>query len=104
MMLNLVKAKLALIIKSASVKHEPLLVLYFCLDITDCIRWVYLKGDGLAAIEHLHEDLHAKVEVQGGVVLDLMIGSTRPIILELVAGQEEALMATDLSPDVGDRV
>jgi hypothetical protein len=104
MMLNLVKAKLALITKSASVKHEPLLVLYLCLDITDCIRWVYLKGDGLAAIEHLHEDLHAEVEVQGGVVLDLIIGSKRPIILELVAGQEEALMATDLSPDVGDRV
>jgi len=105
MMLNLVKAKLALITKSASVKHEPLLVLYLCLDITDCIRWVYLKGDGLAAIEHLHEDLHAKVEVQGRVILDLRaVVSTRPIILELVAGQEEALVATNLFPGISDRV
>jgi hypothetical protein len=51
-----------------------------------------------AAVKHLHKDLHAEVEVQGGVVLDLMIGSKRSIVL--VAGQEEALVATDLSPDV----
>jgi hypothetical protein len=42
MMLNLVKTKLALVIKSAAVKDEPLLVLYLCLD---CIRWLYLNGD-----------------------------------------------------------
>jgi len=35
MVLNLVRAKLALIIKSAAIKDNPLLVLYLCLDITD---------------------------------------------------------------------
>jgi hypothetical protein len=34
-----------------------------------------------------------------------MIGSKRSVVLELVAGQKEALMvAADLSPDIGDRV
>ena len=103
MVLNLVRPKLALIIKSAAIKDNPLLVLYLCLDITDCIRWVYLKGDG-PAVEHLHENLRAEVEVQGSVVLDLIVVSKCSIILELVAGQEQALVAADLSPDVGDRV
>ena len=63
------QSQLALLIKSVAVKDDPLLVLYLCLDITDCIRWLDLKGDGLA-IEHLHENLHAEVEVQGRIVLD----------------------------------
>ena len=89
--------------KAAAVKDDPLLVLYLCLDITDCIRWVYLKGDGLA-VEHLHANLRAEVEVLGSVVLDLIVVSKCSIILELVASQEEALVATNLSPDMSDRV
>ena len=84
-------------------KDDPLLVQYLCLDITDCIRWVYLKGDGLA-VQHLHENLHAEVEVQGSVVLGFMIGFKCSIILKPVAGQEEALVATNLFLDISDRV
>jgi hypothetical protein len=105
MMLNLVKAKFALFIKSAAVRVDALLVLYcLCLYIADCIRRLCLKSNDLA-IEHLHENLHAKVEVQGRVILDLRaVVSECSIILELVAGQEEALVATNLFPGISDRV
>ena len=69
MLLNLVKARFALLIKSAAVKDDPLLVLYLCLDIADCIGRLHLNCNDLA-IGHLHENLHAQVEVQGRVVLD----------------------------------
>lgn len=106
---NVVRAKFAPVVtKLVAVKDDPLLVSYLGLDITDFVRWLYLKGNGLATAAHLDENLHrAEVEVQGSFVWDFMVVvSKRTIVVKLlvVLPQEEVLVSANLSPDVADGV
>ena len=62
--------------KSLLVGGDALLVLDLGLDVLDGVRGLNVQGDGLAG-ESLHEDLHATTEsedqVEGGLLLDVVI-------------------------------
>merc|ERR1719186_994001 len=57
--------------------RNPLLVLDLSLNVLDRVRWLHLQGDCLAS-QGLHEDLHSTTEpeneVEGGFLLDVVIG------------------------------
>ena len=76
------------------VRGDAFLVLDFALHIVDRIAGLDLQGDRLSG-ERLHEDLHASTEtedkVEGGLLLDIVIREG-PAILELLAGEDEALL------------
>jgi len=76
------------------IRGNAFLVLDLRLDIIDGVRRFNLEGDGLAS-EGLYEDLHSSTEtedqVEGGLLLDVIIrkGSA---VLELLARKDEALL------------
>merc|ERR1711967_802 len=92
---------------------DALLVLDLGLDVLDRVRGLDIEGDGLAG-QRLDEDLHtpteAKDEVEGALLLDVVVGKRAPV-LELLARKDEALLVRgdallvlDLGLDVLDRV
>ncbi len=70
------------------------LKLNFSLHDVDDVGWTYFQGDGLAR-EGLDEDLQvtaqAQHEVEGGLLLDVVI-SQGTTILQLLAGKDQALL------------
>merc|ERR1712156_795897 len=95
------------------VRGDPLLVLDLGLDVLDGVGRLHLKGDGLAS-QGLDEDLHTspKTEdkVEGGLLLDVVVGEG-PSVLELLASEDQpllvrgdALLVLDLGLDVLDGV
>ena len=92
---------------------DALLVLNLSLDVVDGVGRLNLEGDGLAG-ESLDEDLHttaeAEHEVEGGLLLDVVIREGAAI-LELLAREDQALLVggdallvLDLGLDVVDGV
>ncbi|KFP74356.1 hypothetical protein N311_02483, partial [Apaloderma vittatum] len=73
------------------VRGNAFLVLDLGLDILNGVTRLHLKGDGLAR-QGLHKDLHATPEaqdkVQGGLLLDVVVGQGAPI-LQLLAGKDQ---------------
>ena len=71
-----------------------LLVLDLGLHVVNGVRGLHLQRDGLAG-QRLHEDLHAAAQaqhqVQGGLLLDVVVGQGAPV-LQLLAGEDEALL------------
>jgi len=69
-------------------------VLNLCFDVVDRVRRLDLEGDGLAG-EGLDEDLHAATEaedeMEGGFLLDIIVGKGAAI-LELFAGKDQTLL------------
>ena len=99
--------------KSLLIRGDALLVLDLGLDILNSVRGLNVQGDGLAG-EGLHEDLHATTEsedqVEGGLLLDVVVRKSATI-LELLASEDESLLigrntflVLDLSLDVFDGV
>merc|ERR1711959_760959 len=93
--------------------RDALLVLNLGLHVLDGIGGLDIKGDGLAG-QSLDEDLHATAEtehqVEGGLLLDVVVteGAT---VLELLAREDEsllirgdALLVLDLGLDILDSV
>merc|ERR1719351_475653 len=83
LLLNVVVGEGPAILKLLAGEDEPLLirgnsllVLDLSLDILNCVRGLHLKSDGLAG-EGLDEDLHAttqtKDQVEGGLLLDVVV-------------------------------
>jgi len=76
------------------VRGNALLVLNLRLNIVDSIGGFNLKGDGLSG-EGLDEDLHAstetKDEMQGGFLLDVIVGQ-RASILKLLSSKDQTLL------------
>ena len=76
------------------VRRDALLVLDLRFDVVDGIRRLDLEGDGLAR-QGLHKDLHASTktedEVEGRLLLDVVVAE-RAAILELLAGEDQALL------------
>ena len=74
--------------------RDAFLVLDLGLDVVDGVRRLDLEGDRLAG-EGLDEDLHATAEteheMEGGLLLDVIVGKSAAI-LELLAGEDEALL------------
>merc|ERR1719478_691604 len=100
--------------ESLLVRWDALLVLDLGFNILNSVRFlVHIKGDGLAS-QGLDEDLHASSEsqdqMQGGLLLDVVV-SEGSSVLELLSGEDEsllvgwdALLVLDLSLDVLDGV
>jgi len=76
------------------IRRDALLVLDLGLDGLDRVGALHLKGDGLAC-EGFHEDLHsptqAEDQVEGRLLLDVIVLQRAPI-LELLAREDQALL------------
>jgi len=101
LLLNVVVAEGPAILKLLSCEDESLLVrwdtflvLDLGLDVLDGVRWLDFEGDGLTG-EGLDEDLHtttkSEYEMEGGLLLDVVIrkGSS---VLELLSSEDESLL------------
>ena len=99
--------------KTLLIGGDALLVLDLGLDVLNGVRRLDVEGDGLAG-EGLHEDLHATAEsqheVEGGLLLDVVVREGAAIF-QLLAGKDEslligrdALLVLNLSLDVLDGV
>jgi hypothetical protein len=120
LLLNVVVRESATILKLLSgkdqallVRGNALLVLDLGLNIVDGIRGFNFEGDGLSG-EGLDEDLHTATktenEMEGGLLLDVVIRESATV-LELLAGEDQALLVRrnallilDLALDVVDGV
>jgi len=100
-LLNVVVLKSAAILELLSSKNQSLLiwwnsflVLNLGLDVLNGIRWLNIKGDGLAG-EGLDEDLHttskSQHQVESGLLLDVVVGEGSTV-LELLTSEDEALL------------
>ena len=80
--------------QSLLVWGDALLILDLSLDVVNGVRAFNLEGDGLAG-EGLHEDLHATTEtedeVEGGLLLDVVV-SKGAAVLQLLAGKDQTLL------------
>jgi len=76
------------------IRRDALLILDLSLHVVDGVRGLDLKGDGLAG-EGLDEDLHTTAktedEMEGGLLLDVVIRESAAV-LELLASEDEALL------------
>ena len=76
------------------VRGDALLVLDLGLDVLDGVGGLDLKGDGLAS-EGLDEDLHTSPEtedkVEGGLLLDVVVGEGSSV-LQLLASEDQPLL------------
>ncbi|CAA7392152.1 unnamed protein product [Spirodela intermedia] len=95
------------------VRGDALLVLDLGLNVVDRVRRLHLEGDRLPG-EGLHEDLHtspqAEHQVEGGLLLDVVVGEGAAV-LQLLAGEDQpllvrgdAFLVLDLGLNVVDRV
>merc|ERR1712165_336028 len=100
-LLNVVVREGSAILELLASKDQPLLigrdallVLDLGLDIFDGVRGLHLKSDSLAC-EGLDEDLHAtsqtKDQVEGGLLLDVVVGEGSAI-LKLLASEDQPLL------------
>ena len=73
---------------------DTFLVLDLGLDVLNSVGRIDFQGDGLAG-ESLHEDLHATAEsqdqVNGGLLLNVVVGEGSAII-QLLAGEDQSLL------------
>merc|ERR1711937_1042795 len=80
--------------ESLLVRWDALLVLDLGLDVLDGVRWLDIKGDGLAG-QGLDEDLHttseSEDEMESGLLLDVVV-SEGSAVLELLTGEDESLL------------
>jgi len=76
------------------IRRDALLVLDLGLHVRDRVRGLNIKGDGLAR-QRLDEDLHtaaqAQDQVEGGLLLDVVVGKGAAV-LQLLAGEDEPLL------------
>jgi len=78
------------------VGRDPLLVLNLLLDRLDGIRRLHIQRDGFAG-QSLDENLHSRAttqtqhQVQGGLLLNVVVGKG-PAILELLASKNQTLL------------
>ena len=99
--------------KSLLIWRNTFLVLDLGLDVLNSVGWLDIEGDGLTS-EGLDEDLHttseSEDEMEGGLLLDVVIGESSSI-LELLSSEDESLLVwwdtlliLDLGLDVLDGV
>ena len=80
--------------ESLLVGGNTFLVLNLGLDVLNGVRWLDIKGDGLAG-EGLDEDLHtsskSEDQVEGGLLLDIVVGKGSAV-LKLLTSEDESLL------------
>jgi len=76
------------------VRWDAFLVLDFGLHVLNGVALLHIKSDGLAS-EGLNEDLHATTEsedqVEGGLLLDVVVGKCASVF-ELLSSKDQALL------------
>merc|ERR1719291_838195 len=76
------------------IRRNPLLVLDLCLDVLDGVGRLHLEGDSLAG-KGLDEDLHTAAEpqdeVEGALLLDVVVGEGSSV-LQLLPREDEPLL------------
>jgi len=120
LLLDVVVAESAAILELLSSEDESLLIgwdsfliLNLGLDVLNGVGWLDFEGDGLSS-ESLDEDLHttseSEDEMEGGFLLDVVVGEGSSVF-ELLTGEDkslligwDALLVLDLSLDVFDGV
>ena len=120
LLLNVVVRQRAAILELLACEDEPLLVrrntlliLNLGLNVLDGVGGLDVQGDGLASQslnENLHTTAEAQDEVEGALLLDVVIRES-PAVLKLLTGEDQALLVgrdallvLDLSLDVLNRV
>ena len=95
--------------ESLLVWWDSFLVLDLGLDVLDGVCWFDIKSDGLTS-EGLDEDLHttseSEDEMEGGLLLDVVVGESSSI-LKLLSSEDESLLVwrnTFLVLDLGFHV
>ena len=97
--------------KSLLIWRDTFLVLDLGLDVLNGVRWLNIEGDGLSS-QSLDEDLHttseSEDEVEGRLLLDVVVGEGSAVF-ELFTSEDESLLiwrdtflVLDLSLDVLD--
>jgi len=80
--------------ESLLIRWDTFFVLDLSLDILNGVSWLDIEGDGLTS-EGLDEDLHTSSESQhkmeGGLLLDVVVGEGSSI-LKLLSGEDESLL------------
>ena len=80
--------------ESLLIGRNTFLVLDLGLDIFNGVGGLDVQGDGLAG-EGLHEDLHASAQsedqVEGGLLLDVVVGEGSAVF-QLLAGEDQSLL------------
>merc|ERR1711944_222817 len=80
--------------ESLLIGRDALLVLDLCLDVLDGVTWLDFEGDGLSS-QGLDEDLHTTTEseheMEGGLLLNVVIGEGSSI-LKLLTSEDESLL------------
>ena len=80
--------------ESLLVGRDALLVLDLGLHVVNGVRALNIEGDGLSS-EGLHEDLHATTEaehqVEGGLLLDVVVGQGAAVF-QLLSGEDQSLL------------
>ena len=120
LLLDVVVGESSSILKLLSSEDESLLiwwdtflVLDLSLDVLNGVCWLDIEGDGLSS-EGLDEDLHtsskSEDEMEGGLLLDVVVGEGSAVF-ELLSSEDESLLiwwdtflVLDLSLDVFDGV
>ena len=101
LLLDVVVRKSSSILELLSSENESLLIwrdtfliLDLGLDVFDGVCWLNIKGDGLTG-QSLDEDLHtsskSEDEMEGGLLLDVVIGEGSSI-LELLSSEDKSLL------------
>merc|ERR1719291_398591 len=76
------------------IRRNPLLVLDLCLDVLDGVGRLHLEGDSLAGEgldEYLHPAAEPQDEVEGALLLDVVIGEGSSV-LQLLPREDEPLL------------
>ena len=80
--------------KSLLIWRNTFLVLDLGLDVLNGVGWLDIEGDGLTS-EGLDEDLHttseSEDEMEGGLLLDVVVGEGSAV-LELLTSEDESLL------------
>merc|ERR1712079_88355 len=101
LLLDVVVRKSSSIFQLLSSKDQPLLVwgdallvLDLGLDILNGVRWLHLQGDGLPS-QRLDEDLHTSSQpenqVEGGLLLDVVVRKSSSIF-QLLSSKDQPLL------------
>ena len=80
--------------QSLLVRWDTFLVLDLGLDVLNGVAWLDFEGDGLSS-QGLDEDLHTTTksehEMEGGLLLDVVVGESSAV-LKLLSSEDESLL------------
>jgi len=80
--------------ESLLIGWDTFLILDLSLDVLDGVRWLDFEGDGLSGKglnENLHTTTESEYEMEGGLLLDVVVGESSAV-LKLLSSEDESLL------------